>query len=121
LSQVKTSWDRSFRLWDYSVSHSTLLLRSVDSGSEMPSRIDVAFFGVRALHLRDDYRSLSIEKVSEVFADGVLDVTVTATEPVARYLVNGGPDYVLATNVAWEEDEGDHRSPSRFGPLRGTP
>lgn len=116
-----TSWDRSFRLWDYSISHSTLLLRSVDSGSEMPSRIDVAFFGVRALHLRDDYRSLSIEKVSEVFADGVLDVSVTATEPVARYLVNGGPDYVLATNVAWEEDEGDHRSPSRFGPLRGTP
>lgn len=115
------SWDGSFRLWDYSISHSTLLLRCVGSGSEVPNRIDVAFFGVRAFHLRDDYRSLSIEKAPEVFADGVLDVMVTAGEPLARYLVNGGPDYILATNVAWEEDDGDHRSPSRFGPLRGTP
>jgi hypothetical protein len=113
-------WDRKFRIWAYSVSHSTLLLRSVD-GNEAPSRIDVAFFGVRALHLQDEYEDLSIEKAEDVFVDGVLTPVTAAGEPLVRYLVNGGPDYVLATSVAWEEDSGDHRSPSRFGPLRGTP
>jgi hypothetical protein len=107
-------------MWDYSVSHSTLLLRSV-GGGDVPSRIDVAFFGVRALHIRDEYASLSIEKATDVMAAGVLAVNSVPGEPLARYLINGGPDYILATNVAWEEDDGDHRSPSRFGPLRGTP
>jgi len=120
LSQVTVGWNRSFRIWHYSISHSTLLLRSVGEGL-LPSRIDVAFFGVRALHLRDEYGSLSIEKAAEVSANGVLAVRSTPSEPLARYLLNGGPDYVLATNFAWEEDGGDHRSPSRFGPLRGTP
>lgn len=120
MSQVMTSWSRAFRIWHYSVSHSTLLLRSV-GGDWVPSRIDVAFFGVRAIHIRDEYASLNIEKVADVAAIGVLTVSSVPGEPLARYLINGGPDYVLATNVAWEEDDGDHRSPSRFGPLRGTP
>ena len=84
-------------------------------GGQVPGRIDVAFFGVRAFHLRDEYGSLNIEKAADVFANGVLAVSSTPSEPLARYLLNGGPDYILATNVAWEEDGGDHQTPSRFG------
>lgn len=120
MPQAVGSWDRSFRIWAYSVSHSTLLLRGLDAERD-PRRIDIVFLGVRAIHLRDEYRSFTLEKAEDLGGTGVLRIEHEAAEPVARYVVNGGPDYVIATNVAWHEDDGDHRTPSRFGPLRGTP
>jgi len=113
------SWERDFRLWHYSISHSTLLLRSL-SGDRSPRRVDLAFFGVRAMHLRDQYDLLSIAPTADMTQLKVISITRAPTEPLLCYVINGGPDYIIATDVAWHEDDGDHGSPSRFGPLRGT-
>ena len=71
------------------------------------------------MHVRDDYSALSLTQVDDVDKVGVISVDRSPSEPLSCYVLNGGPDYVLATSVAWHEDDGDHRSPSRFGPLPG--
>jgi hypothetical protein len=35
------------------------------------------------------------------------------------YVINDGEAHVVATHCQRHEDNGDHHSPSRFGPLRG--
>jgi hypothetical protein len=53
------SFDRKFRPWRYSVSHSELKLRSVDS---VPSGevVEVTFYGVVGMKLKTVYQSLTI-------------------------------------------------------------
>lgn len=52
-----------------------------------PSRIDVAFFGVRALHLREEYASLRIEEEAEMAVDGILSLDSHQNEALKRYLI----------------------------------
>jgi hypothetical protein len=42
--------DRTFQLWDYSVSHARMLLRSAASPG-VPTNIDVVFFGVERVEI----------------------------------------------------------------------
>lgn len=53
------SFDRKFRPWRYSVSHSELKIRSVDS---VPSGevVEVTFYGVVGMKLKTVYQSLTI-------------------------------------------------------------
>jgi hypothetical protein len=114
------SWDRKFQLWHYSVSHSTLLLRSVHP-QRYDTRVDILFSAVSFMHVRPSYEPLTLSEGD----DRDRQTLQLASAPVeagenALYLLNGGEGYIYASSCSWHEDYGDHRSPSEFGPLRGT-
>lgn len=111
-------WERKFQVWQYSVSHSTLLLRSVVSGP-LRSRIDIAFPAVEIMKLQPTYRTLRIDVVAQDEVAEWLGVHPGISHG-SLFLLNGGEGYVWSADFQWFEDEGDQRSPSRFGPLRGT-
>ncbi|WP_052851295.1 hypothetical protein [Streptomyces avicenniae] len=111
------SWDRTFQLWQYSVSHSLLLLRSFHP-QRYSTRIDVAFASVSEMKVAATYERLTVQE-----AEGRLAHDTLGREPLGHetvYLLNGGAGYVCATRCAWHEDDGNHKTPSKFGPLRGT-
>jgi hypothetical protein len=56
--------ERRFEIWDYTVSHSQLLLRSAKTNSEQ-TRTEVLFKGVKLMNLMTPLEGLSIEKCSE--------------------------------------------------------
>lgn len=112
-------WEREFQVWQYSVSHSSLLLRSVNvEGFE--TRIDVLFTAVELMHLRPYCARLEISEATSMERGNILDGQLAAELPGTLYLFNGGEGYVLARRCSWHEDLGDHHAPSKFGPLRGT-
>ncbi|MBL1096655.1 hypothetical protein [Streptomyces coffeae] len=116
--QRLASWERSFRVWHYTVSYSQLLLRSVNIEGE-ESRIDILFSNVERMDIICDFETLAIEKISasEARSDFGLDIPRSATSHV--FLLNHGDAYVQGTHCEWHEDLGGPRSPSKFGPLRG--
>src|SRR5262245_52183856 len=53
--------DRLFRVWDWSVSHCRLLIRSPRSGQDPTERnIDIAFYGVFYLELPESLHGISV-------------------------------------------------------------
>ncbi len=117
--QEKISWDREFEVWQYSVSHSMLLLRSFHP-QKYATRIDVAFPSVALMHLQPVYESLSIRLATDLERDQILGSNALNLTHGHLFLLNDGEGYVHAAKYLWHEDAGDHHSPSRFGPLRGT-
>ncbi|MEU9887493.1 hypothetical protein [Sphaerisporangium sp. NPDC051011] len=112
-------WRRPFQVWNYTVSHSTLLLRSVHVEG-FDTRIDVAFANVGLMLLRSSYNSLSVFKADEAEKEELAAHQPVELDGMSLFLLNDRTSYVLAANCAWHEDHGDHHTPSRFGPLRGT-
>lgn len=113
------SWERKFQIWQYSVSHSTLLLRSVHP-QLYETRIDVLFPAVSLMHVQPSYTTLVISEADETEKNNILPNDVTVGEHEKLFFLNHGQGYVLAPKCSWHEDNGDHRTPSKFGPLRGT-
>ncbi|MDT0342904.1 hypothetical protein [Streptomyces litchfieldiae] len=110
-------WPRKFQVWQYAVSHSVLLLRSYHP-QQYETRIDIAFSDVSLMKLKSSFDSLSVhqadpEEASEILADNFPSYGFL-------YLLNDGEGYVHAANCSWHEDHGHHKTPSHFGPLRGT-
>ncbi|MGC4119346.1 MAG: hypothetical protein QM765_33230 [Myxococcales bacterium] len=110
------SSQRCFRLWLYTVSHRTLLLRSV-KGKGATTRVDIIFKPVSQLRLPTELDGI---RVRAVLPSG-------ATPEVTALLEKCGPDeklyslsgdnldgWVMAGMVAWHEDEGDYGDPSHF-------
>jgi hypothetical protein len=112
-------WERKFQVWQYSVSHATLLLRSFHP-KRYETRIDVVFPAVSLMHLKPSYATLEIEQVDALERSRFLTREDEIDARGVLYLLNGGQGYVCAAKVSWFEDEGDHTTPSHFGPLRGT-
>ncbi|WP_156960387.1 hypothetical protein [Amycolatopsis taiwanensis] len=123
------SSDRTFRWYDYTPSHSQLLLRS--DGSADRTRVDVLFKPVDVMKVRSHYRGLRIR-----CATPAEQVRVQAETPEAgshdpagdkfdqgyRYFVletaEGGFDYIVARAVGWHEDH-DLGEPSYFADPSG--
>ncbi|WP_156725672.1 hypothetical protein [Streptomyces apocyni] len=112
-------WNREFQVWQYSVSHSVLLLRSVDP-QLYDTRIDILFPAVEILHLRPTYEGLTIHQLNHDDGVDFLDNQGVTPSRGSVFLLNDGEGYVQAAKCEWFEDQGNHRAPSRFGPLRGT-
>ncbi|GAA3126895.1 hypothetical protein GCM10017600_47410 [Streptosporangium carneum] len=112
-------WHREFQVWHYSVSHSTLLLRSVRVDG-FTTRIDVLFAGVELMRIKPVYSRIAVLRASEEEKRARLLGESEAVLGKHLFLIDGDNDYVVAGGFAWHEDEGDHHTPSRFGPLRGT-
>lgn len=108
-------WERSFQVWDFSVSYSRLLLRSLRDSS--PSRVDVLFSNVEFMHVPASFSQLRID-----VADGRSFGGVEIPESVAGswYVLNNGQSYIFASHCQWHEDEGNFRTASRFGPFART-
>lgn len=116
---MQADWDREFRLWHYTVSYSQLLLRSIDT-NESPKRIDLLFSNVEQMRINAEYSQLTIEEISSPSDPRSETFGFTLPKHGKIFLINGGPDFVAATHCQWHEDDGDSRSSSKFGPLRGT-
>jgi hypothetical protein len=109
------TWEREFRVWDYSVSYSRLLLRSLRDLS--PTRVDVLFTNVAFMHLSTNFQRLQVD-MTEGRPSGVAEIPDSVVGN--WYTINGGESYVFATHCQWHEDDGNFKSPSRFGPFART-
>jgi len=112
---------RFFQLWSYSVSHSELLLRSTKS-AEFPTRIDVFFKGVSALHLPEASNGLSITKASDADIRKLctLRQSLSFGKDVNVFMVQGADfvGYIAALIALCHEDEGEYYDPSFFAPKK---
>ncbi|GGR36723.1 hypothetical protein [Streptomyces netropsis] len=113
--------DRYFKVWQYTVSHRRLLLRST-LDNPPSTRIDVHFGGVSLMLLRPYYEGLVIregtEKEHRLVASeyGVrvdLGSLFILGQDLSSFVVSGKPQ--------WHEDEGEFGDPSWFGHMIGTP
>jgi hypothetical protein len=107
---------RSFQVWSYSVSHCELLIRSVKS-AEWPTRVDIIFKGVEAVHLPTLATQLSITETSD--ADIRKPPTLrqgSLGKDMKVFLVEGADfvGYVAALIALVHEDDGEYYDPSFF-------
>jgi hypothetical protein len=63
--------DRRFQLWEYNVSHGSLLVRS-PRGPKVDSNIDIVFVGVRFLSAPRHLRGLELDRGSQEDIDHVM-------------------------------------------------
>lgn len=109
--------DRHFQMWRYSVSHSSLLLRSTKSDGIL-TRIDVLFKGVREFHLPTSFTGVSIAEAYEVDAKNLCSLRQSFVPGTDRtvFKVEGADfvGYVTALIAVYHEDEGEYHDPSFF-------
>ena len=64
MTKLVAEFDREFKMWNYTVGHSELLLRSV-KGSRHKTQIDVVFFAVQTINIPSTFHRLRIEKAED--------------------------------------------------------
>lgn len=107
-----------FQWWLYTPSHGQFLLRR-NKSPEYPTRVEVLFKNVAAVHLATVFDELN---VTEAPADAVLNVReqLGALNLSERkiYLIRGVncSGYVVAGSVTWNEDQGEYYEPSKLLP-----
>jgi hypothetical protein len=116
MSKSIVIFNREFQIWNYSVGHGLLLLRS-PKATGRPTRIDVLFTDVRVIELRTSLSTLNIEEVE------LADVAERATKPIETMesdlrifmlKCKTWTGYVVAGSVQWHEDQGEYGQPSHF-------
>ncbi|BCY09800.1 hypothetical protein [Actinoplanes sp. L3-i22] len=106
--------ERTFQVWRYSVSHTTLLLRSTRDDAH-PTRIDLVFGGVRRMLLQPVFEGLSISLASDERRESVeRGLGGTWGSGALYFLDDEGANFVAAGPPAWHEDEGSYTDPSFF-------
>lgn len=109
-------WERPFRMWHFSVSFNSLLLRSL-SDDASPARVDVLFSNVSFLSMPTTCPRLEI-RTGERFE--LPRAEIPAGTRGEWFTINAGEGHIYATHCEWHEDEGNAMTPSRFGPLKRT-
>jgi hypothetical protein len=112
--------DRYFKVWQYSVGHRRLLLRS---SRDMPpaTRIDIHFANVDLMLLRPHYDGLVIRRADDEECEKAgLDYGVEVKPGRLFVLGDGLRSFVVSAPPQWHEDEGAMDDPSWFGHMRGT-
>jgi hypothetical protein len=101
--------NRTFRLWDYHVSHDQLLLRSAKTESH-PHNLDVVFVGVEYVRMPTHLKGLDIEPASpgEIMATGT-EIGRTVAHPSQVYTVTSGREryVIVAASVRTEQNDLD--------------
>ncbi|MFD9210343.1 hypothetical protein ACFVZM_29180 [Streptomyces sioyaensis] len=77
------SFDRKFRPWRYSIGHSELKLRSIDSDAAHDF-IEVTFYGVVGMRLKTVYRPLSITLAEPAETDEMLKFSEVRESQASR-------------------------------------
>jgi len=110
------NFTRRFQVWEYKVSHGQLLLRSV-KGDGLPTRVDVLFKSVAAVHLPTAFDGLSVSETSEG-EDTNLHLLPGLQQKHGKktFIVRGSQftGYVIAGAFAFHEDELEYYDPSHF-------
>ena len=110
------NFQRRFQMWSYTTSHSELLLRSPKT-PRLPTRIDVFFKDVKAIHLPTAFDGLVI---SEAIESEILELHIQFGSPNLEgrkvFVVHDSQfrGYVIAGALAWHEDEREYHDPSYF-------
>ena len=107
---------RPFQIWEYTVGHAQLLLRS-PKAVDLPTRVDVLFKNVAAIHLQTNLDSLRVSEAIEGEEIGLhsgLGATISKNRKI--FVVRGSDfvGYVIAGAIAWHEDDGEYHDPSFF-------
>ncbi|WP_329410825.1 hypothetical protein OG802_14695 [Streptomyces sp. NBC_00704] len=112
--------DRYFKVWQYTVGHRRLLLRS--SRDRPPeTRIDVHFGNVDLMLVRPGYQGLVIRRADDGECERVALDHGLEVRPGRLYLLGRDlKSFVVSAPPQWHEDDGAMDDPSWFGPLRGT-
>lgn len=111
---------RYFKVWQYTVSHRRLLLRS--SMDRPPAtRIDIHFGAVDIMVLRPSYDGLVIRRADDEECAAVSRDYDVEVRPGRLFALGGGlKSFVVSAPPQWHEDEGEMDDPSWFGHMRGT-
>src|SRR5580692_3599743 len=112
----RIDFPRSFQMWAYTVGHAQLLLRSPKS-TDLPTRIDVLFKNVAAVHLPTILDGLTISGATEEEKSELhVQVGLPRLDGRKVFVVRGSNfiGYVIAGVVAWHEDEREHYEASHF-------
>jgi hypothetical protein len=111
--------DRDFRVWHYSVSHSSLLIRSPKRG-DILTNIDLVFVGVEYLDLTHWLRrpSIAVGDESDVAdVETLLSRRLASSEVLVSIIAEGRRNLVLATSFEVQENKRDiFESPFDMGP-----
>jgi hypothetical protein len=116
MSIVLLNSQRHFQVWEYTVGHRQLLLRSVKA-TGIPTRIDILFKNVAAIDLRTTLDGLTISEATE---DQKINPKLQRDSEIVYkrkvFIVRGSnfEGYVVAGALAWHEDEGEYDDPSYF-------
>jgi hypothetical protein len=113
--------DRHFELWNWSVSHSDLILRS-NRTSDLSTRVEILFKNVRAAGIASSFRNLRVHAIVEgpevLAAESVLGRSLHLlphTDEVLFRLIGGpGRAWILASVVAGREDGNSYDAPTMF-------
>ncbi|MEU8782318.1 hypothetical protein [Streptomyces sp. NPDC048637] len=112
--------ERDFKVWQYTVSHRRLLLRS--SREEYGTRIDILFAGVERLCVKRIYEGLTIRQGTSEEARRISEALDIEVDAQSLYLLGHGiSSFIISSQPQWREDDGYNDAPSRLGHLPGTP
>ncbi|WP_149179334.1 hypothetical protein [Streptomyces sp. TRM49041] len=113
--------DRYFKVWQYTVGHRRLLLRSTRDRPPF-TRIDVHFGAVGLMLLRPVYDGLLIRRATDEECARVSREYGVEMEPGQHLfaLAEDLSSFVISAQPQWHEDEGGVDDPSWFGHMVGT-
>ena len=103
-------FDRKFQVWQYSVSHGQLLLRSTKS-QEHQTQVDILFKDVIMMQLPTLFRDLAIWEIStDEFNSLELSTGLYTTDGLRCFRLEGDnwQGVVVAGTIAWTEDQSEH-------------
>ena len=105
---------RHFQMWEFTVSHDSLLLRST-KGPTHPTRFEVLFKGVALINLPTSFDGLTISVASNQETSALApQLGALLRHKQHLFLIDGGTfsGHVIAGLVAWHEDQGEYHQPS---------
>lgn len=99
--------ERTFQLWDYTVSHGMLLVRA-PRGPGLDRNVDLVFTGVSYIAVPRLMRGLELERANETdLASMRNQVHITADEDVFALVSQGRRHHVVAIDCSVRENEDD--------------
>jgi hypothetical protein len=111
--------ERDFRVWHYSVSHSSLLIRSPKGGATQ-TNIDLLFVGVEYVDLTHWLRGPSVlvgDETDLARAATLLSRRIASNETLVTIVAEGRRNLVLARGFEVQENEMEiFESPFDLGP-----
>jgi hypothetical protein len=98
------------------VGHRQLLIRSPKTAS-LPTRVDILFKNVAAIHIPTTMDALTILEATKQEADAIdLQLGSSTLQGQKVFWVQGSKyaGYVIAGSISWHEDQGEYHDPSHF-------
>ena len=122
MSKEIVNYKRFFQMWQYTVGHSQLLLRSVKR-DDFVTRVDVLFKNVSVIQLPTTFDALSISELSEGEEISHILPDFRHEKGKKNFVVRGSQSqvvgYVIAGALAFHEDDLEYHDPSHFWSTSG--